>query len=102
MGEGVLLLLQAIFQGVHPGMVARLDIRVRREHIMQDALNQLTGRGSELGKPLRVSRCEGPPGLLSAWCATIVQPPVLHPSRPQVHCSGTAYTVSWPTRRALW
>ena len=67
----VLLLLQAIFQGVHPGMVARLDIRVRREHIMQDALNQLTGRGSELGKPLRVSQLCNLPLLLCGCICTV-------------------------------
>lgn len=47
--------VQALFQGVHPAMVQYLDVRIRRTHVLQDALNQLMHRPDELKKPLRVT-----------------------------------------------
>ena len=41
--------------GMHPGMAAFLDIQVRRGHEMEDALNQIVHRPTELKKPLRVA-----------------------------------------------
>jgi len=46
--------LGALFHGIHPGMVSFLDINIRRDHIREDAMNQLVHRGSDLQKPLRV------------------------------------------------
>ena len=46
--------MQAFFQGIHPMMVSFLDIRVRREAVMEDALAQLMARHDDLKKPLRV------------------------------------------------
>lgn len=36
-------------------MVQYLDVRIRRSHVLQDALNQLMHRPDELKKPLRVT-----------------------------------------------
>ena len=36
-------------------MVSFLDIRVRREAVLMDAINQLTARQNDLKKPLRVT-----------------------------------------------
>ena len=47
--------LQALFQGIHPMMVQYLDVRIRRTHVLQDALNQLMYRPDELKKPLKVT-----------------------------------------------
>ena len=47
--------MQALFQGVHPMMLQYLDVRIRRTHVLQDALNQLVYRPSELKKPLKVT-----------------------------------------------
>ncbi|KAK9831792.1 hypothetical protein WJX74_009408 [Apatococcus lobatus] len=47
--------LQAFFQGIHPMMVSFLDIRVRREAVLEDALAQLVARHDDLKKPLRVT-----------------------------------------------
>lgn len=47
--------LQALFQGIHPAMLQYLDVRIRRTHVLQDALNQLMHRPDELKKPLRVT-----------------------------------------------
>ena len=44
----------ALFHGIHPGMVSFLDINVRRDHVREDAVNQLVHRGHDLQKPLRV------------------------------------------------
>ena len=46
---------QAMLAGVHPGMAAYMDIQVRRGHEMEDALNQIVHRPTELKKPLRVT-----------------------------------------------
>lgn len=46
--------LSALFNGIHPGMVSYLDINIRRDHIREDAMNQLGQRESDLQKPLRV------------------------------------------------
>lgn len=47
--------LQALFQGVHPMMLQYLDVRIRRAHVLQDALDQLMLRPDELKKPLKVT-----------------------------------------------
>lgn len=47
--------MQAFFQGIHPMMVSFLDIRVRREAVLEDALAQLVARHDDLKKPLRVT-----------------------------------------------
>ncbi len=47
--------LQAMMQGIHPLMVSFLDIRVRREAVLTDAINQLMVRQNDLKKPLRVT-----------------------------------------------
>lgn len=47
--------VQALFQGVHPMMLQYLDVRIRRTHVLQDALNQLMFRPGELKKPLKVT-----------------------------------------------
>ena len=47
--------LQALLQGVNPQLVQFLDIRIRRERVLEDALNQIVGRPHELKKPLRVT-----------------------------------------------
>ncbi|KAL3150237.1 hypothetical protein ABBQ32_000095 [Trebouxia sp. C0010 RCD-2024] len=49
------LTIQALFQGIHPAMLQYLDVRIRRTHVLQDALNQLMHRPDELKKPLRVT-----------------------------------------------
>lgn len=36
-------------------MVQYLDVRIRRTHVLQDALNQLMYRPDELKKPLKVT-----------------------------------------------
>ena len=41
--------------GMHPQLVAFLDIQVRRGHEVDDALNQIVRRPTELKKPLRVA-----------------------------------------------
>ncbi|DBA87172.1 TPA: hypothetical protein ACH3X2_005178 [Trebouxia sp. C0005] len=51
--------IQALFQGVHPVMVQYLDVRIRRTHVLQDAMNQLMHRPGELKKPLRVTFISG-------------------------------------------
>ena len=48
-------MLQALLQGVNPQLVQFLDIRIRRERVLEDALNQIVGRPHELKKPLRVT-----------------------------------------------
>ena len=45
---------QAMMHGMHPSMAAFLDIQVRRGHELEDALNQIVHRPTELKKPLRV------------------------------------------------
>ena len=40
-------------------MVQYLDVRIRRSHVLQDALNQLMQRPGELKKPLRVTFISG-------------------------------------------
>lgn len=47
--------MQAFFQGIHPMMVSFLDIRVRREAVLDDALAQLVARHDDLKKPLRIT-----------------------------------------------
>lgn len=47
--------VQALFQGIPPAMLQYLDVRIRRTHVLQDALNQLMHRPDELKKPLRVT-----------------------------------------------
>lgn len=47
--------MQAFFNGLHPMMVAFLDIHVRREAVLEDALAQLVARHDDLKKPLRVT-----------------------------------------------
>ena len=47
--------MQALFQGVHPVMLQYLHVRIRRTHVLQDALNQLMHRPDELKKPLKVT-----------------------------------------------
>lgn len=49
------LTIQALFQGIPPAMLQYLDVRIRRTHVLQDALNQLMHRPDELKKPLRVT-----------------------------------------------
>jgi hypothetical protein len=44
-----------MLQGVDPHLVQFLDIRIRRERVLEDALNQVVGRPQELKKPLRVT-----------------------------------------------
>lgn len=51
----VRLSLKAMLQGVDPHLVQFLDIRIRRERVREDALNQIVGRPHELKKPLRVT-----------------------------------------------
>ncbi len=46
---------QALLQGVNPQLFQFLDIRIRRERVLEDALNQIVGRPHELKKPLRVT-----------------------------------------------
>jgi len=40
-------------------MVQYLDVRIRRTHVLQDAMNQLMHRPGELKKPLRVTFISG-------------------------------------------
>ena len=47
--------MQALFQGIHPIMLQYLHVRIRRTHVLQDALNQLMCRPDELKKPLKVT-----------------------------------------------
>lgn len=46
---------QAMMQGINPHLVQFLDIRIRRDHVLEDALNHIVGRPHELKKPLRVT-----------------------------------------------
>eukprot|EP00210_Caulerpa_lentillifera_P006699 g6401.t1 len=46
--------MAAMFSGIHPGLVSYLDIRIRRDHLRQDAYNQLINRSNEFHKPLKV------------------------------------------------
>lgn len=46
--------------GIHPAHLQFLDLRVRREHLLEDAVAQLRGRSpSDLKKPLRVTFASG-------------------------------------------
>ena len=46
-------------QGMDPQHLQFLDIRVRRENLLGDALAQITLRASDLKKPLRVTFLSG-------------------------------------------
>ena len=46
-------------QGMDPQQLQFLDIRVRREHLLADALSQILMRASDLKKPLRVTFLSG-------------------------------------------
>ena len=46
-------------QGMDPQHLQFLDIRVRREHLLADALSQILMRASDLKKPLRVTFLSG-------------------------------------------
>ena len=46
--------LGALFSGINPAVVSFLDINIRRDHIREDAMNQLLLRDADLQKPLRV------------------------------------------------
>ena len=46
---------QALAQGVPPALVSFLDIRIRRDRILHDCLNQIRNRKDDLKKPLRVT-----------------------------------------------
>ena len=46
--------LQAFLQGMNPQEVHFLAIRIRRSHVLEDALNTIAARADELKKPLRI------------------------------------------------
>ena len=46
--------LQAFLQGMNPQEVQFLAIRIRRGHVLEDALNTIAARRDELKKPLRI------------------------------------------------
>ena len=46
--------LQAFLQGMNPQEVQFLAIRIRRGHVLEDALNTIAARADELKKPLRI------------------------------------------------
>ena len=48
------MLLQAWLQGMNPQTVQFLVVRIRRGHVLEDALNQIATRADELKKPLRI------------------------------------------------
>lgn len=47
--------IEALIHGIHPGRVSFLDIRIRRDHLREDAVTQLMHRSEEFQKPLRVT-----------------------------------------------
>lgn len=48
------VLPQAWLQGMNPQTVQFLVVRIRRGHILEDALNQIAARADELKRPLRI------------------------------------------------
>lgn len=67
-------MLQAMAHGMHPAVAAFLDIQVRRGHELEDALNQIVHRPSELKKPLRVTFVGvAPASPLAAWRAPVIE-----------------------------
>ncbi len=46
--------MQAWLQGMNPQAVQFLAVRIRRGHVLEDALNQIAARADELKKPLRI------------------------------------------------
>jgi ubiquitin-protein ligase E3 A len=49
-----MLSLQAFFNGLNPAEAAFMHLAVRRDHVVEDALNAIVQQGSDLKKPLRV------------------------------------------------
>jgi hypothetical protein len=65
---------QAFFQGVPPAAVAFLHIRVRRERLVEDALNALAHlEPAELKKPLRVAFLTGGVPEPAQVCASVCE-----------------------------
>ena len=53
------VLPQAWLQGMNPQTVQFLVVRIRRGHVLEDALNQIAARADELKKPLRIMFSSG-------------------------------------------
>lgn len=54
--------LQAWLQGMNPQEVQFLVVRIRRGHVLEDALNTIAARADELKKPLRIIFSSGAHG----------------------------------------
>lgn len=46
---------QALLTGVNPGQLTWLHIKVNRENILEDTLNEIVQRPQDLKKPLKVA-----------------------------------------------
>lgn len=47
--------IQALMSGIPPNLVSFLHLQIRRDHIRQDAFNQIVMRKEDFHKPLKIT-----------------------------------------------